>query len=95
MSDTNEAMLEEWLADRPEAVKVAARAYPPWLLYRMPTGQLAQIESYDVAHADGTCTCTVSAWYEWSGPALAHGVFGVPFTDLTPEPLAVSAPEAP
>lgn len=82
---TREAMLEEWLADRPESVKAAARAFPPWLTYRIgPTGQLASIESYS-ENEDGSCaTCCVFAWYEVFGPELGVGVFGMPFTDLSP-----------
>lgn len=34
-TQSQESLLEEWLADRPEPIRVAARAYPPWLLYRM------------------------------------------------------------
>ncbi len=74
-----------WLASRPPAVRAKAEAYPPWITYRLKsTGQHARIASYSEGD-DGTCeTCCISAWIPEF--PIAHGVFGIPFTDLEPLP---------
>lgn len=95
MSEPNAGQLAEWEAwcdERPPDVAAVARAHPPWRMYRVKdTGQYCVVRSYQEAEENpapdsmfATVTLNIFAWYDWSGPALGHGVFGVKPENLEP-----------
>lgn len=71
---------QEWLDQRPPAIKAVAERLPPWeKLVLKTTGQLAQVTAYD-EHDDGHVSVKITVWRTWL--PLAHGVFGVNPDDL-------------
>lgn len=78
VAELNQQAWREWVASRPEAVRVTCEKWPPDRLYRMsPTGQRVTILSYG---EDGTVRVFVSGAYNFC--LMPREVFGVDPTDL-------------
>lgn len=68
---------QEWLWERPPAVREVAERLPPWKLYRMTdTGQRVRILQYD-EHHDDSVTLTVSVDNYFNFVLVERNVFGI------------------
>lgn len=81
---TNEqiAAWNEWVASRPESVRVVAERFDPWTLYRMrSTGHRVTLYSFGEA-PDGSVTLTVNVTGEFNLVTFDRQVFGIAPDDL-------------
>lgn len=70
----------EWVASRPDVVRVIAERFDPWTLYRMKsTGSRVTLASFN---EDGTVRVDVSADFNFT--LFERSVFGVDPDDLEP-----------
>lgn len=70
----------EWVASRPESVRVVAERLDPWSLYRMKsTGQRVTVHSFS---EDGTVTVDITG--EFNLQLFDSQVFGIDPDDLEP-----------
>ena len=101
MTVPNEEQLAEWtqwLEGRPEAVRLVAERYPPWLYYRLTTtGQLGQILAYGEPEKEGEpVTVRMLLCLQGAGtlaPLMTRQVFGIDpatleETDVEPDYVA-------
>lgn len=77
MTPEQKAVLDEWLADRPQVIRDLAYAYPPSCYTITATGQHAVLYSYD---EDGTVTVDTTVL----AGLLPVQVFGVDPAGLEP-----------
>jgi hypothetical protein len=78
------ASYQQWVATRPECVRVVAERFEPWALYRMKsTGQRVVILSFGEAE-DDTVTLTVYISGEFNLTLFNRQVFGIKPDDLEP-----------
>lgn len=83
------AAWDEWLAERPPAVRARALEYPPGLYRNKAIADHEQIFlllSWTEDKETGACdTCTVAVLFKFNVSLVCERrVFGVPFTDLEP-----------
>ncbi len=70
----------EWVASRPDTVRVIAERLEPWSLYRLKTTE-QRVTLYSISE-DGTVTVTVTG--EFNAVAFDRQVFGIDPDDLEP-----------
>jgi hypothetical protein len=72
----------EWLADRPEAVRLVAERFEPWALYWLKlSNKWVSVRSFEVQE-DGSVTMTVNISAEFNTGAFERSVFGIKPEDL-------------
>lgn len=92
MTDTErEAVWREWLATRPENVRLIAEHFPPWVPVRIKsTGQKAHVYSFG-EREDGSISIQVNVYADENPDSIhslllpdGHQVFGLAAADLEP-----------
>lgn len=85
-----EAGYREWVASRPEAVRLVAERFEPWSLYRLNGKQRVTIVSFG-EQADGGVSLTVRVSGDFNAVMFERDVFGINPDDL--EPCDLPAPD--
>ena len=79
-----EAQWRQWVAERPDNVRVVAERFEPWTLYRMKsTGHRVIVRSFDEEEGGGV-TVRVVVSGRFNLVTFERAVFGVNPDDLTP-----------
>jgi hypothetical protein len=79
----NEQAWREWVASRPEAIRVVAERYDPWTLYRLKTtNQRVFLQSFFDPDPDGKVLCRVAVSGEFNMVTFERSVFGIDPNDL-------------
>lgn len=79
-----EAGYREWIASRPDNVRVVAERFEPWCLYRMrATGQRVTVMSFG-EDDEGNVSLTVHVLPEFNFVLVPREVFGIDPDDLEP-----------
>ena len=77
------AAWREWVASRPESIRVVAERYDPWTLYRLKTtNQRVFLEAFSEPGADGKVTCRVGVSGMFNMVTFERSVFGIDPDDL-------------
>ncbi len=85
-----EAMWNEWVAERPPAVREVAQRFEPWSLYRLKSsGHRVTIYSF----TDEPVTMTVDVTGDFNAVTFERRVFGINPDDL--EPCELPSPDEP
>lgn len=79
----NEQAWREWVATRPEAIRVVAERYDPWTLYRLKdTGQRVFLQGFSPPGESDKVTCRVAVTGEFNMVTFERSVFGIDPDDL-------------
>ncbi len=76
-----QATWQEFLASRPDSVRLVAQRFTPWTLYKLKGGHRVIVRSFD-EHVDGTVTLTVNVTGDFNLVAFDRSVFGVDPNEL-------------
>lgn len=85
------AQWNEWVAERPPAIREVAAKFPPWGLYRLKSSG-HRVTVYSFQNSDPV-TMTVLVLAEYNLVDFERGVFGIPSDDL--EPCELPGPDEP
>lgn len=82
-SAENTKAWNEWVASRPESVRVVAERFDPWTLYRLrTTNQRVFVLAFSEPDKDGKVTCRVGVTGEFNLVTHERHVFGIDPDDL-------------
>lgn len=79
----------DWVAARPEAVRVVAQRFEPWSLYRLKSSG-NRVVIYSIEESDPV-TLTVDVTGDFNAVAVERRVFGINPDDL--EPCELPSPD--
>lgn len=81
-TEEQKALYAEFVATRPEAVRLVAERFPPWTLYRIKgSGHRCHVYSFGEAE-DGSVSLTVSVTGQFNAVMFDRNVFGISPEDL-------------